>query len=141
MSQDNYEIPDSLGDVSGTMYKPVQAEQVQGVTEPAYEIESTDNAQPDYAMAFISLAVVLFLFLLFKPCRDFAIWVLKDLAMPALTWFLQIGSLWMVWLFRNIVVSHIDFTKHLMTPRTLVYYNLDDQREENDKSINRKLGQ
>lgn len=141
MSQENNNAaPTSLGDVSGAMYAPANTQQqYTGVAEPQYEISQNEDSQPDVAMIVISISVILFIFLLFKPCRDFAVWVIKDIMIPALTWFFQISSLWMVWLFKNIVTSHIDFTKHLMSPRNLIYFNLDDQREENDKSINRKV--
>lgn len=140
MSNTNSQPPSSLSDISGGMGESNSTQQYQAVPDITYEVkQEVDKSQPDYAMLFISIAVVTFLFLLFKPCRDFAVWVIKDILIPSLVWFFQIGSLWAVWLFKNVVTSHIDFAKHLMTPRNIIFFNLDDQRAENDKSINRKV--
>jgi uncharacterized membrane protein YgcG len=110
----------------------------QELVEQQNNTQNIDSSQPDYAIVFIAFCVFTFLFLLFKPCREFAVWVFKDIVMPSLVWFIKISSLWLVWIFRHVVVSHVSFLKHLSTPRSVIFFNLDDQRSENDKSINRK---
>lgn len=135
-------FPKSLGDVSGAMDGGGQTQaQTQQYTEtaPSYEVQEEVATEPNYQFLLISFAIISFLILLFKPCREFLVWFTTNVMLPSLTWFFQTSSLWFVWLFKNIVTSHIDFVKHLSTPRSIVFPSLDDQRAENDKSINRKV--
>lgn len=144
MSESNEStFPKSLEDVSGSMYNGDQAKTKQyteTAATPAYDVaDEAVKTEPNYQILLISVVVIAFIFLLFKPCRDFCVWVVTNIMLPALAWFFQTGSIWIVWLFKNIVGSHIDFIRHLSTPRSIIFPSLDDQRSENDKSINRKV--
>ena len=135
-------VPKSLDDVSGSMYTS-QEQKTQQYTEvgaaPSYQVDEAIKTEPNYQILIISMVVISLIILLFKPAREFLVWLATNVMLPSLTWFFQTSSIWLVWIFKNIVSSHIDFVRHLSTPRSIIFPSLDDQRSENDKSINRKV--
>lgn len=140
MSEQSF--PNSLDDVSGSMSPTEPQTQVKSYTQSpttTHEVQNNVVTEPNYQILIISLVIVVVVVLIVKPLREFVIWFVTTILIPTLAWVFQISTLWFVWLFKNIVTSHMDFMKHLSTPRSVIFPSLDDQRHENDKSINRKL--
>lgn len=89
-------------------------------------------------LIIISLAAILFFILIIKPLRELAIWFIKDMIIPAILWFFNYVVLFMIKQLKEVVVSHQDIIKNLYSSRAVIFWNLDDQRKDRDKAMNRK---
>ena len=99
------------------------------------QVEDGPNMQVDYIVLILAVVGVVVI----KPIREFFIWFIQNVFLPTLVWCSQTGSLWLVWLLKSVINSHVEFFRHLITPRSIIFPSLDDQREESDKKINRKV--
>lgn len=75
-----------------------------------------------------------------KPFRDMGIWFFKDILVPACSWFMNYVFLYIVKVFKYVLNSHFDIAKNMFYPRAVIFFNLDDQRKDRDKAMNRKTG-
>lgn len=109
----------------------------QPVSEHATPSQVADG--PNMQVVYIVLILALVGIVIIKPLREFFLWFIQNVFFPTLVWCSQTGSLWFIWLLKGVVNSHIDFFRHIITPRSIIFPSLDDQREESDKKINRKV--
>ncbi|MBF4454066.1 hypothetical protein IRT38_01365 (plasmid) [Acinetobacter sp. SK-43] len=89
-------------------------------------------------LIIISLIAIFFIIVIIKPLRELTLWFVKDMVIPALLWFFNYVVLFMIKQFKEVVISHKDILKNLHSPRSVIFPNLDDQRNDRDKAMNRK---
>lgn len=89
-------------------------------------------------LIIISLIAIFLIIVIIKPLRDLTLWFIKDMVIPALLWFFNYVILFMIKQFKEVVISHKDILKNLYSSRAVIYPNLDDQRNDRDKAMNRK---
>lgn len=89
-------------------------------------------------LIIISLIAILFFIIIIKPFRELTIWFIKDMIIPAILWFFNYVVLFVIKQLKEVVVSHQDIIKNLYSSRAVIFWNLDDQRKDRDKAMNRK---
>ncbi|EOZ8645327.1 hypothetical protein ACQWTT_001078 [Acinetobacter baumannii] len=89
-------------------------------------------------LIIISLIAIFLIIVIIKPLRDLTLWFIKDMVIPALLWFFNYVVLFMIKQFKEVVISHKDILKNLYSSRAVIFPNLDDQRNDRDKAMNRK---
>lgn len=89
-------------------------------------------------LIIISLVAILLVILIIKPLREMLIWFIKDMLIPAVLWFFNYVVLFLIKQLKEVVVSHQDIFKNLYSSRAVIFWNLDDQRKDRDKAMNRK---
>ena len=89
-------------------------------------------------LIIISVIAILFVVVIIKPLRELMIWFIKDMVIPAVLWFFNYGVLFLIKQLKEVVVSHQDIIKNLYSSRAVIFWNLDDQRNDRDKAMNRK---
>lgn len=89
-------------------------------------------------LIIITTCVLFVIIVLIKPLRQIAIWIITALLVPALFWVFNYLILYLLKKFKDVIVSHKELFKNLYTSRAIIFLNLDDQRQERDKPINRK---
>lgn len=89
-------------------------------------------------LIIISLIAIFFIIVIIKPLRELTLWFVKDMVIPALLWFFNYVVLFMIKQFKEVVISHKDILKNLYSSRAVIFPNLDDQRNDRDKAMNRK---
>ena len=89
-------------------------------------------------LIIISVIAILFVVVIIKPLRELMIWFIKDMVIPAVLWFFNYVVLFLIKQLKEVVVSHQDIIKNLYSSRAVIFWNLDDQRNDRDKAMNRK---
>lgn len=89
-------------------------------------------------LIIISMIAILFVVVIIKPLRELMIWFIKDMVIPAILWFFNYVVLFLIKQLKEVVVSHQDIIKNLYSSRAVIFWNLDDQRNDRDKAMNRK---
>ena len=89
-------------------------------------------------LIIISVIAILFFVVIIKPLRELMIWFIKDMVIPAVLWFFNYVVLFLIKQLKEVVVSHQDIIKNLYSSRAVIFWNLDDQRNDRDKAMNRK---
>lgn len=89
-------------------------------------------------LIIISMIAILFVVVIIKPLRELMIWFIKDMVIPAVLWFFNYVVLFLIKQLKEVVVSHQDIIKNLYSSRAVIFWNLDDQRNDRDKAMNRK---
>lgn len=89
-------------------------------------------------LIIISVIAILFVVVIIKPLRELMIWFIKDMVIPAVLWFFNYVVLFLIKQLKEVVVSHQDIIKNLYSSRAVIFWNLDDQRKDRDKAMNRK---
>lgn len=89
-------------------------------------------------LIIISMVAILFVVLIIKPLRELLIWFIKDMIIPAILWFFNYIVLFFIKQLKEVVVAHKDIFKNLYSSRAVIFLNLDDQRKDRDKAMNRK---
>ena len=89
-------------------------------------------------LIIISVIAILFVVVIIKPLRELMIWFIKDMVIPAILWFFNYVVLFLIKQLKEVVVSHQDIIKNLYSSRAVIFWNLDDQRNDRDKAMNRK---
>ena len=89
-------------------------------------------------LIIISVIAILFVVVIIKPFRELMIWFIKDMVIPAVLWFFNYVVLFLIKQLKEVVVSHQDIIKNLYSSRAVIFWNLDDQRNDRDKAMNRK---
>ncbi|NNH79192.1 hypothetical protein HLH17_16365 [Acinetobacter sp. ANC 5380] len=89
-------------------------------------------------LIIISTCVVFFIIVCIKPLRDLAIWIINKLLIPAIFWLANYIILYSLKKFKDVLVSHKEILKNLYTSRAIIFLNLEDQRQDRDKKMNRK---
>ncbi|BBL22322.1 MULTISPECIES: hypothetical protein [Acinetobacter] len=89
-------------------------------------------------LIIISSIAILFIIVIIKPLRDLTIWFIKDMIIPAILWFFNYVVLFFIKQLKEVVISHQDIFKNLYSSRAVIFWNLDDQRKDRDKAMNRK---
>lgn len=143
-------FPSSLGDISS--HNKPQEETVSLETTKYENKEYTEQPTnltpvakhqvqdgPNMQVITIVLVLALIGIAIIKPIREFFLWFIQNVLIPTLVWCTQTSSIWLIWLAKGVINSHVELFRHLMTPRSIIFPSLDDQREETDKKINRKV--
>lgn len=89
-------------------------------------------------LIIISVIAIFFVVVIIKPLRELMIWFIKDMVIPAVLWFFNYVVLFLIKQLKEVVVSHQDIIKNLYSSRAVIFWNLDDQRNDRDKAMNRK---
>lgn len=89
-------------------------------------------------LIIISVVAIFFVIVIIKPLRELTIWFIKDMVIPAILWFFNYVVLFLIKQLKEVVVSHKDIIKNLYSSRAVIFWNLDDQRNDRDKAMNRK---
>ena len=89
-------------------------------------------------LIIISVIAILFVVVIIKPLRELMIWFIKDMVIPAVLWFFNYVVLFLIKQLKEVVVRHQDIIKNLYSSRAVIFWNLDDQRNDRDKAMNRK---
>lgn len=90
-------------------------------------------------LIIITTCVLFVIIVLIKPLRDIAIWIITSFLVPALFWFFNYVILYLLKKFKDVMVSHKELFKNLYTSRAIIFLNLEDQRQDRDKKMNRKV--
>lgn len=91
-------------------------------------------------LVFIVTIILILVVVIIKPLRDMMIWFVKDIVIPAIGWFFNYCALYVLKIFKNVIVSHFDIIKNMLYSRSVIFLTLDNQRAERDKAMNRKKG-
>ncbi|WP_436658767.1 hypothetical protein [Acinetobacter sp. P1(2025)] len=88
----------------------------------------------------VALIAALLLILIIKPLRELFFWFIKDIVIPCGTWLMRYVLLFGLKAVKNILIGHLEIAKNMLYPRSIIFVNLDDQRKDRDKAMNRKKG-